>query len=623
VGNQAITGNLTDTGNITATGSLSAASETITNTASGIALSVSSPNAYTGINASGGTAVYATGYNTGVYATATTTLNPVAVNAVTSNGTAVQGQDLGSGTSTGVLGLSGSPTGVGVEGEATASSSSSSGIGVLGTTASPAGVGVVGQATWSNTSPQLGIGVYGTSATILEGIGVWGYATGADGIGGLFYGGPSGSELMGNYGVQASGGGDASSEGYGGGGGGNFLGGSSSKSYAGDGGGFIGGTGVAGGNGITATGGVSTGSISYPIAGVVGEGPASSSGTSIAGPGVFGNDEELSITGSIFLGLDIGVWGDVGQVDSPAPTPYALMGTADNAFAVAGFNDAAEYPTLSAQNFSTSSTAPAIEAQTSALGGVAWIGGDGCSGTMGLQLGLSGMSSTCVNYTLQGDTSGNTYLNGSSLGKVVFRINNGTPSPMILNNNGSVTITTLDVTSSLTEPAGSFKIDHPLDPANKYLYHSFVESPDMKNIYDGDVTTDASGLATVTLPDWFQALNRDFRYQLTVIGQFAQAIVAKKIENNQFQIRTSLPNVEVSWQVTGIRQDAFANAHRIQTEVEKAPQDQGHYLHPELFGAPETARIGYEPPSKLAPAGEKSESASASPPFGHSISPLP
>ena len=135
----------------------------------------------------------------------------------------------------------------------------------------------------------------------------------------------------------------------------------------------------------------------------------------------------------------------------------------------------------------------------------------------------------------------------------------------------------------------------------------------MKNIYDGNVITDGEGLATVNLPDWFEALNRDFRYQLTVIGQFAQAIVAHEIENNQFQIRTSLPNVKVSWQVTGIRQDAFANAHRIQTEVEKAPADRGHYLHPELFGAPETARIGYEAPSKLAPAGEKSASASARP----------
>jgi trimeric autotransporter adhesin len=62
----------------------------------------------------------------------------------------------------------------------------------------------------------------------------------------------------------------------------------------------------------------------------------------------------------------------------------------------------------------------------------------------------------------------------------------------------------------------------------------------------------------VKLPDWFEALNRDFRYQLTVMGQFAQAIVAKGVENGGFAIKTSKPNVMVSWQVTGIRQDAFA-----------------------------------------------------------------
>ena len=142
----------------------------------------------------------------------------------------------------------------------------------------------------------------------------------------------------------------------------------------------------------------------------------------------------------------------------------------------------------------------------------------------------------------------------------------------------------VDVNGSLSKTGGSFKIDHPLDPANKYLYHSFVESPDMKNIYDGTVVTDASGTAIVTMPGWFEALNTDFRYQLTAIGQPAQAWVASKVANGSFTIKTNKANVEVSWQVTGVRQDAWANAHRIPVEVDKAPQEQGHYIHPELFG---------------------------------------
>jgi hypothetical protein len=150
----------------------------------------------------------------------------------------------------------------------------------------------------------------------------------------------------------------------------------------------------------------------------------------------------------------------------------------------------------------------------------------------------------------------------------------------------------VDVDGNLSKAGGSFKIDDPIDPANKYLYHSFVESPDMMNIYNGNATTDGQGSAVVQLPEWFETLNRDFRYQLTVIGQFSQAIVASKVANHQFTIKTDKPNVEVSWQVTGIRQDAWANAHRIPVEVPKAQRDRGLYLHPELFGAPAEKNIG-------------------------------
>ncbi|MGV8042171.1 MAG: hypothetical protein AB2L07_19630 [Thermoanaerobaculaceae bacterium] len=147
------------------------------------------------------------------------------------------------------------------------------------------------------------------------------------------------------------------------------------------------------------------------------------------------------------------------------------------------------------------------------------------------------------------------------------------------------------VNGTLSKSSGSFKIDHPLDPANKYLYHSFVESPDMMNIYNGNVTTDAEGFATVTLPEWFEALNREFRYQLTVIGEFAQAIVARKVEGNRFVIRTDKPDIEVSWQVTGVRKDAYAEAHRIPVEEDKPDAERGFFLFPELFGAPEEQGI--------------------------------
>lgn len=136
------------------------------------------------------------------------------------------------------------------------------------------------------------------------------------------------------------------------------------------------------------------------------------------------------------------------------------------------------------------------------------------------------------------------------------------------------------VTGMLTKGGGSFRIDHPLDPKNKFLSHSFVESPDMMNIYNGNITTGDRGEAVIEMPAYFDALNRDFRYQLTVIGQFAQAMVLEKIKGNRFKIKTDKPRVEVSWQVTGIRKDKFAEENRIQVESEKSNSERGTLQNP-------------------------------------------
>ncbi|MBL7765598.1 MAG: hypothetical protein JNJ58_05865 [Chitinophagaceae bacterium] len=150
----------------------------------------------------------------------------------------------------------------------------------------------------------------------------------------------------------------------------------------------------------------------------------------------------------------------------------------------------------------------------------------------------------------------------------------------------------VSVLGNLSKSGGTFKIDHPQDPENKYLIHSFVESPDMMNVYNGNITTDANGFAIVSLPSYFEAENKDFKYQLTVIGTFAQAIIKEEVTANQFVIQTSQPNVKVSWQVTGVRQDAWANANRVVPELEKSAADKGYYLHPELFGKPATQSVG-------------------------------
>ena len=150
------------------------------------------------------------------------------------------------------------------------------------------------------------------------------------------------------------------------------------------------------------------------------------------------------------------------------------------------------------------------------------------------------------------------------------------------------------VTGQVSTSGGTLKIDHPLDPENKYLSQSIVESPDMKDIYDGVAVLDANGEATVELPEWFSALNRDFRYQLTSIGAPAPGLyVATEVADNRFGIAGGAPGMKVSWQLTGIRQDAYANAHRIPVEEDKPPQERGKYLHPKEFGQPESKGIEF------------------------------
>jgi hypothetical protein len=167
----------------------------------------------------------------------------------------------------------------------------------------------------------------------------------------------------------------------------------------------------------------------------------------------------------------------------------------------------------------------------------------------------------------------------------------------------------VQITGNLEKAGGSFKIDHPLDPANKYLSHSFVESPDMKNVYDGVVVLDRKGKAEIDLPNWFGTLNKDFRYQLTAIGapgpnlyiaeEISEATTTKysnsssNNNNSRFKIAGGTSGMKVSWQVTGIRKDPWANAHRIRVEEDKPDKESGYYLHPDLYRQPEDKGISH------------------------------
>lgn len=152
----------------------------------------------------------------------------------------------------------------------------------------------------------------------------------------------------------------------------------------------------------------------------------------------------------------------------------------------------------------------------------------------------------------------------------------------------------VNVTGNFNQSNGTknFMMDDPLDPANKYLLHAAVEAPDMINFYNGIAILDAHGEAIVQLPQWFGAINTDFRYQLTAVGApMPNLYVAGEIRANRFKIAGGAAGGKVSWQVTGTRNDAWAAQHPFQAEQDKPVAERGTYLYPQGFSQPITNTI--------------------------------
>jgi hypothetical protein len=231
------------------------------------------------------------------------------------------------------------------------------------------------------------------------------------------------------------------------------------------------------------------------------------------------------------------------------------------------------------------------------LGGVGVQGeSDTSSGVSGKSLSGTGVSgeSTSGNGVSGSSQTRDGILGVSSKGWGVVGISNGTG---ILGWGGSqagLFIGNVEITGTLSKGGGGFTIDHPLAPGEKYLRHSFVESPDMKNLYDGIATCNGNGEATVELPEWFEPLNHDFRYQLTAIGAPGPNLFIKEgVKNRRFIIGGGSHGLKVSWQVTGVRHDAWAKANRIKVEEDKPPEARGHFLHPEVHGQPGDKHVAH------------------------------
>lgn len=135
----------------------------------------------------------------------------------------------------------------------------------------------------------------------------------------------------------------------------------------------------------------------------------------------------------------------------------------------------------------------------------------------------------------------------------------------------------------LSKISGTFQIDHPLDPKNKWLSHSFVEAPEMILIYKGRASL-KDGKAIVTMPSYFHALNGDenIEYNLTPIGHPSMLYIAKEMKKGTFEVNGTIDG-DFSWIVYSVRQDRAALAYPVIVERDKEPETKGNYVLPMLY----------------------------------------
>ena len=485
---------------------------------------------------------------------------------------AIRGEMPGSsGERVGVTGVSSSPDGAGLFGVNL--SAAAAGVGVWGATAASAGRGVVGEAT---SAAGANAGVLGTSASP-QGSGAMGMASATTGTSYGIFGLSLSSEGYGVYGTAPRSGvfGVAFDEtaGYG-----------VHGRYTGSG---TGSAGVLGqGWGGSANFGVRGETDSDSGAGVYGEAMASC----CVNQGVFGRTGSSSGIG--VLGRAISIWGGIGVqgisdsadgigvkgdgsgigVSGSSLSAFGVEGTSESSIGVRGYsNSVFHYAVLgeSGANIGVRGTGPS--------GGVAGesTNGAGVHGKSTSGPGVRGESSQGRGVHGSSVHEDGLYGEASAAGKSGLFAVNTNPLGWAAYFTGNV-----HVNGTLSKLAGAFTIDHPLEPLTKTLSHSFVESPDMKNLYDGVATLDEQGSAWIELPAWFEALNGELRYQLTPIGGWSPAWIGATVADHRFQIR-GLPGASISWQITGTRQDVWARRHRIPVEAEKAAAQQGTSLHPE------------------------------------------
>lgn len=289
-----------------------------------------------------------------------------------------------------------------------------------------------------------------------------------------------------------------------------------------------------------------------------------------------------------------GVWGDSGSPGAFGGGGNGVIGSSKFWSGVAGFTLSERLNASGVFGGGLVGVAGGVTGSTTFPGGKVGVygtgangrnlGGTGVYGESDSGLGVFGSSESSAGVA--GLTTKGAGVRGVSSQNIgVFGVSNGTG---VLGWGGVYAgyfFGDVHVTGNLSKGGGGFTIDHPTDPANRLLRHSFVESPERKNFYDGVATCNHKGEAVVRLPDWFQVLNADFRYQLTPVGKPGPGLyVATELKKGRFTIRGGAKGLKVCWQVTGTRKDAWARANPMVVEEKKAGKERGKYLHPEAHG---------------------------------------
>jgi hypothetical protein len=151
------------------------------------------------------------------------------------------------------------------------------------------------------------------------------------------------------------------------------------------------------------------------------------------------------------------------------------------------------------------------------------------------------------------------------------------------------------ITGHLSKGAGSFLIDHPLDPMNKTLRHNFVESPENLCLYRGKVKLDDTGTATVKMPSYFTELTNEEEATVTLTAIGKKPFMASYEWNKSFKSFKVYgeSNAEVAYLVMADRDDPVSRQLRKPVEEDKGNGnfEKGKLLYPEAYGKPKEMAV--------------------------------